>query len=94
MSIPKKKNAMPNSMMYQEDWFVVLESDRPEQFLTPEELLVKLKEVLHTQQDGLPRELEKFSTIEEQARYLRDNFCEFDRGPGQYLQWYVTRLEK
>ncbi|MGH7999850.1 MAG: chlororespiratory reduction protein 7, partial [Brasilonema sp.] len=30
---------MPDSIMYQKDGFVVLESDRPEQFLTAEELL-------------------------------------------------------
>lgn len=80
--------------MYQEDWFVVLETDQPEQFLTPEELLAKLKERILSYQDNLPRELTKFTSVEEQARHLMENFCEFDVGAGEYLQWYVTRLEK
>lgn len=85
---------MPDSIMYQEDAYVVLESDQPEQFLTPEELLEKLTEILRSRQDNLPRELQKFATIEEQARYLMENFCELDMEPGKYLQWYVVRLEK
>ena len=85
---------MPDSIMYQEDAFVVLQSDQPEQLLSPEELLDKLKEILHSRQDDLPRELQKFNSLEEQAQYLRDNYCEFDLEPGQYFQWYVVRLEK
>ena len=85
---------MPDSIMYQEDGFVVLESDRPEQFLTPRELREKLKGILLSQQDNLPRELEKFTSIEEQAQHLMDNYYELDVGTGQYLQWYVVRLEK
>ena len=34
---------MSNSIMYQEDGFVVLEPDQPEQILTSQELLEKLK---------------------------------------------------
>jgi Protein CHLORORESPIRATORY REDUCTION 7 len=86
--------AMPDSMMYREDAFVVLESDQPEQFMTPDELLEKLAEILRSRQDDLPRELQKFTTIEDQAMYLRENFCELDMEPGKYLQWYVVRLEK
>ncbi|MGK7873587.1 MAG: chlororespiratory reduction protein 7 [Xenococcaceae cyanobacterium] len=85
---------MPDSIMYQEDGFVVLESDKPEQFLTAEELLEKLKGILLSRQDDLPRELQKFVSVEEQAQHLMENFCELDVGSGQYLQWYVVRLEK
>ncbi len=85
---------MPNSIMYQGDIFVVLESDQPEQFLSPEELFQKLIDLLQSQSDSLPKALEKFSSIEEKARHLRDNYCELDIGEGNYLQWYVTRLEK
>ncbi len=80
--------------MYQEDGFVVLESEQPEQFLTAEELLEKLKGILRSRQDNLPRELQKFASVEEQAQHLMENFCELDVGSGQYLQWYVVRLEK
>lgn len=85
---------MPDSIMYQEDGFVVLEPDQPEQILTPQELLEKLKAILLTRQDDLPRELQKFTTVETQAEYLRDNFCDLDMGSNSYLQWYVIRLEK
>lgn len=85
---------MPDSIMYREDAFVVLESDYPEQFLTREELLAKLTDILRSRQDDLPRELQKFSAIKQQAEYLLDNFCELDVGSDRYLQWYVVRLEK
>ncbi len=84
---------MPDPLMYQQDTFVVLEPNQPEQFLTAVELLEKLKEILHRQED-LPRELQKFASVEQQAQYLLDTSCEFNVGPGQYLQWYVVRLEK
>ena len=74
---------MPDHIMFTEDAFVVLESNQPEQFLTPPELLEKLKGILATRQDDLPRELQKFSTLESQAQYLLDTYCEFDLGPAQ-----------
>jgi hypothetical protein len=80
--------------MFQEDAFVVLETNQPEQLLTPTELLEKLKVVLATRQDDLPRDLQKFASVEEQAQSLMDTSCELDVGPGEYLQWYVVRLEK
>jgi hypothetical protein len=80
--------------MYQQDAFVVLEPNQPEQFLTELELLEKLQEILTQRQQDLPRELQKFASVEAQAQYLLDTSCEFDLGPGQYLQWYAVRLEK
>jgi len=85
---------MPDSIMFQEDAFVVLETNQPEQFLTPAELLEKLKAILATLQDDLPRDLQRFTSVEEQAQYLMATSCELDVGSGQYLQWYVVRLEK
>jgi hypothetical protein len=85
---------MPDFLLYQEDAYVLLETNQPEQFLSAQELLLKLTDILRSRPDDLPRELRKFSTIEEQARHLRDNYCELDQEPGQYLQWYVVRLEK
>lgn len=85
---------MPDSIMFQEDAFVVLETNQPEQFLTPTELLEKLKAILATRQDDLPRDLQKFASVEEQAQYLMETSCELDVEPGEYLQWYVVRLEK
>jgi Protein CHLORORESPIRATORY REDUCTION 7 len=85
---------MPDSIMFQEDAFVVLETNQPEQILNPEELLEKLKAVLATRQDDLPRDLQKFANLEAQAQHLMDTSCELDMAPGEYLQWYVVRLEK
>lgn len=85
---------MPDSIMFQEDAFVVLETNQPEQILTTLELLEKLKAILSTRQDDLPRDLQKFTAVEKQAQYLIDTSCELDVGPGEYLQWYVVRLEK
>ncbi|MGK7953698.1 MAG: chlororespiratory reduction protein 7 [Crocosphaera sp.] len=85
---------MPDSIMYQEDGFVVLEPDQPEQILTHEELLEKLKGILVNRQDDLPRELQKLTTVDDQAKYLMENFCDLDMGSDDYLQWYVIRLEK
>lgn len=85
---------MPDPLMYQQDVFVVLETNQPEQFLTPIELLEKLKEILSQRQQDLPRELQKFTSIEAQAQHLLDTSCEFNVEPGQYLQWYAVRLEK
>jgi hypothetical protein len=85
---------MPNSIMYSEDAYVLLEPNQPEQLLTPAELLERLTAVLATRQDDLPRDLQKFSDLEVQAKYLMETSCELDVEPGQYLQWYVVRLEK
>lgn len=86
---------MPDSLMYQQDHFVVLETNQPEQFMTQSELLEKLKTTLQQLviQD-LPPDLQKFDTAEGQAQYLLDTTCELDIAPGQYLQWYAVRLEK
>jgi Protein CHLORORESPIRATORY REDUCTION 7 len=85
---------MPDPLMYQLDTFVVLETNQPEQFLTVDELLEKLRSILAQLQDDLPRDLQKFASIEAQAQYLLDTSCELDVGPGQFLQWYAVRLEK
>jgi hypothetical protein len=83
---------MPNAIMFSEDAYVLLEPNQPEQILTPDELLAKLKEILAGRQNDLPRDLQKFADLTEQAKYLMETGCELDMGPGQYLQWYVIRL--
>ncbi|BCL36941.1 hypothetical protein NSMS1_33880 [Nostoc sp. MS1] len=81
--------------MYQQDNFVVLETNQPEQFLTTEELLEKLKEELQKIDiSDLPLELQQFDSLQAQAQHLIDTSCELDIGAGKYLQWYAVRLEK
>lgn len=85
---------MAAGIMYQEDAYVVLASDQPEEvILMAAELQAKLEAVL-ADLDPLPRELEKFTSRADQARHLMETGCELDLGPGAYLQWYVVRLEK
>jgi hypothetical protein len=83
-----------SNLLYQEDYFVVLETNQPEQILTAAETLSKLAAVLSTRQADLPRGLEAFSTPEAQAQHLIDTVCELEMNPGKYLQWYAVRLEK
>jgi hypothetical protein len=85
---------MSNSIMYQQDGYVVLETNQPEQLMTESELLTKLQQILTTLSDDLPFDVQKITSPQEQAQYLLDNYCELDLGQGQYLQWYVTRWEK
>ncbi len=85
---------MPDSLMYQEDNYVVLETNQPEKFLTSSELLEKLKETLQQLKEELPHDVKKIDSLQAQAEYLLDTSCELDIGPGQYLQWYAVRLEK
>jgi hypothetical protein len=92
-SMQRTSRLMPDSIMYQEDAYVVLQPGKPEEFLSPAELLEKLKGILSAQTD-LPRELQKFDSLEAQAKHLMETSCEFDVAPGQYIQWYVVRLEK
>lgn len=85
---------MADSIMYQEDAFVVLETNQPEQILSAAELLEKLKGILSQRQDDLPADLQALDSVEAQAQSLIDTVCELDLGPGEFLQWYVIRLEK
>lgn len=84
---------MPDPRLYESDTYVLLEPDQPEQFVTTAELHEKLQAVL-AQQEELPAELQRFSSLSEQAKHLLETACEFDLGPGTFIQWYVVRLEK
>jgi hypothetical protein len=91
LQLPK----MPNQLMYQQDDFVVLETNQPEQFLTAAELLIKLETTLsQILREDLPLDVQKFQSVSEQAQYLLDTSCNLDVGTGEYLHWYAVRLEK
>jgi len=85
---------MPDPIMYQEDGYIVLETNQPEQFMDLAELKAKLVNLLQQSEVIIPRELEQFESPELQAQHLIDNYFELDIGTDQYLQWYVARLEK
>ncbi|BDA66528.1 hypothetical protein RIVM261_053430 [Rivularia sp. IAM M-261] len=81
--------------MYEEDYFVVLETNQPEQIISVGELHEKLKAtLLKLNTEDLSNDLRQFDTVEAQVKYLIDTSCELDLGPGEYLQWYAVRLEK
>ncbi len=85
---------MADSIMFQEDAYLVLEPDQPEQILSPDELAAKLAIILSNYQGQLEADVARLGTIASQAEYLRDTACEFMIAPGQYIKWYVVRLEK
>lgn len=85
---------MPDPRLYESDTYVLLEPNQAEQFLSAAELQAKLQTVLAARQDRLPRDLQKFASIPDQAQHLLETACELDMEPGQFLQWYAVRLEK
>lgn len=85
---------MVDPRLYESETFVLLEPDQPEQFLSATELLQKLEAAVTARQDDLPRDLQRFDTVAEQAKYLMESYCDFDVAPGQFMQWYAVRLEK
>ncbi|UBF26904.1 chlororespiratory reduction protein 7 [Kovacikia minuta CCNUW1] len=85
---------MPDPRMYESDTYVVLEPGQPEIFLSAPEMLEKLQKILSERQDDLPQDLQKFTSIKDQAQHLLETSCELDMEPGQFIQWYMVRLEK
>jgi Protein CHLORORESPIRATORY REDUCTION 7 len=86
---------MPDKLMYEEDNYVVLETNQPEQIITASELFEKLKGVVDKLQiEDLSPDLRVFDSTDARVKYLIDTSCELDVGPGNYLQWYAVRLEK
>ncbi|MGB7416599.1 MAG: chlororespiratory reduction protein 7 [Thermosynechococcaceae cyanobacterium] len=84
---------MPDSLMYSEDMYVVLETGQPEQFLTAAEMLSRLESLLQ-QYPEQAEDLQNLPTVTAQAQHLLNTSCELDLGTEQYLQWYAVRLEK
>lgn len=85
---------MSDSLMFNNDAYVLLETDRPEQILTPVEMSDRLKEIVIKFANDLPEDVCRIDGIEERVRYLLDTSCELNLAPGEYLQWYAVRLEK
>jgi hypothetical protein len=85
---------MSDSLMFNNDAYVVLETDRSEQLLTPTEMFDKLKEIVVKFADELPGDVVRIADINERVQYLLDTSCELNLTPGEYLQWYAVRLEK
>jgi Protein CHLORORESPIRATORY REDUCTION 7 len=85
---------MTDSLMFQEDEYVMLMPGQPEEILTAAEMLAKLESTLAANPVDLPTDVSCKISIAAQAAYLLDNYCELDFENGQYLHWYAVRLEK
>ena len=85
---------MTNSLMYCEDMFVFLTPDAEETFMTPTEIIEKLKEIVQTNESQLSPDLKRLPDADAQAKYLLETHCEFEVAPGEVVQWYAVRLEK
>jgi Protein CHLORORESPIRATORY REDUCTION 7 len=85
---------MSDSLMFNNDAYVLLETDRPEQLLTPAEMSDRLTDIVVKFADDLPDDVRRIGSVEARVQYLLDTSCELDLAPGQYLQWYAVRLEK
>jgi hypothetical protein len=85
---------MSDSLMFNNEAYVVLETDLPEEILTPAEMFDKLTRIVTKFAEDLPIDVQQIDGIEARVQYLLDTSCELDLAPGEYLQWYVVRLEK
>ncbi len=89
---------MTDSLMFQEDEYVMLAPGQPEEILTAAEMLAKLESTLaQAAVDSpmdLPTDVSSKTSIAAQAAYLLVNYCELDLDHGRYLHWYAVRLEK
>ena len=85
---------MSDSLMFNNEAYVVLETNLPEQILTPAEMSAKLQEIVIKFADDLPIDVRQINGVNERVKYLLDTSCELDLVPGEYLQWYAIRLEK
>jgi hypothetical protein len=87
---------MTDSIMFQEDEYVVLTTGQAEEILTAAEMLTKLSDTLlnHGEDIEFPADVLAKSSTAARAAYLLDNYCELELGGGRYLHWYAVRLEK
>lgn len=83
---------MPDPIMYQEDGYVLLRHDQPEQLLEIDEIKQFFLDLFARQPDLLPTEL---APLPEDAKLdkLLSDYCELDI-PNGFLQWYAVRFEK
>ncbi|APB33697.1 hypothetical protein GlitD10_1376 [Gloeomargarita lithophora Alchichica-D10] len=84
---------MADPLMYQGDHYVVLTPGAPEQFYTEAELRQKLAELL-SQATELGPELAAYPTTAARVQYLLDTGCRWEWGAGEFMEWYLVRLEK
>ena len=83
-----------SNLMFNNDAYVLLETDLPEQLLTPVEMFDKLTEIVVKFEQDLPIDVQQIAGTKQRVQYLLDTSCELNLVPGEYFQWYAVRLEK
>ncbi|CAA7404190.1 unnamed protein product [Spirodela intermedia] len=80
---------------FQSDTYVLLEPGKGEEFISEEELKVRLKDWLQNWPgNNLPPDLARFKTIDDAVDHLVRSVCELEiDGEVGTVQWYQVRLE-
>jgi hypothetical protein len=85
---------MSDSLMFNNEAYVVLETNRPEELLTPAEMLAKLQQIAIEFPDDLPIDIQKITDPQQRFQALMETSCELYLSSGNHFQWYIVRLEK
>lgn len=87
---------MADSILYGDDeYFVVLAPDAPEEIVDLSELRQKLDTALaKLAPEDLPLDLRELGDRPAQIDALIETACDLKTSPGERLQWYAVRLEK
>ncbi|MCS7030058.1 MAG: chlororespiratory reduction protein 7 [Gloeomargarita sp. SKYG116] len=84
---------MADPLLYEGEHYVVLTPTAPEELCTEAELRERLQRVLD-QMPELTPELAVYPTVAERVQYLLDRACRLEWGEGEFMEWYLVRLEK
>lgn len=85
---------MADPRLYEQDAFVLLESGKPEELLSVDELKCRLIELVNTYPSELPDDVAALETANQQVQCLIDSYCELSIGANRFFQWFAVRLEK
>ncbi len=83
---------MSNPLIYECDYYLVLEPSKPERILSAEETLSWLQKWLEDL-DHWPEDLERELSLSSAAKRLLDTACDLELKPGVSLQWFAVRID-
>ena len=84
---------MPDHL-FDENHYVLLMPDCPEEFVSAEELADFLAKILEAYPEAADADVMQFPTVSERVQRLVQTTCELEIGPGESVQWYAVRLNK
>jgi hypothetical protein len=85
---------MTDPRLYDHDAFVFLESGKPEEILTPDELNARLAGLVTSYPDDVPSDIAVINDPSQQVQALVDSYCELTVAGDRFFQWFAIRLEK